>query len=811
LKNSFSYRSIFTSLRPQKVVTLIDINDEDWIDSSMRVIEYYSQLWGGNYNLIVPTDGKEIDDMFMRILREYDPDYIYKYSKSLLDLKYINNKKYREKINIDIKKAKKAYKGINEFRLAEWVEEQAGISEYEELDISEEMKQKLVGKLNPFYERDNFISSHSIHSEQRPDYPLTNITGIIKSVGLEKITNLVVENCKIMQLISHSIIGSANYIKLLNKNTTNNFSLEEKIYVKENIESLLNLIYPNKYSSNFEEVENLLQYTPFELTMKNLEYLHLRDKKEPEVNDTVVVIVGDSFKDFCLYYNLLKLKKDAIWLPYNLIKKENILENYLIKIYSAISEKSKKRIETKETIFTTMSLDEKEMNNIIKKCQEYDIGINDDKISVSKDLKKLMPFINYIYEKDNYTNTNVGQFLEGKSIELINLPFPRSSNFNLKNIDPLEFRWVNDIQIGSYVSGNLDRGYILPTKKVFSEYLFERGVYNSFTRVSERGISICGPYFTPFAMGDSLVNVVNRNRPRLNILDDYDVIRIMLEDIGYAINLSDKGKYLLESLKKVGSLEKLANIFLDNNKFNLLKEFIKDNNKDIGENNYIIDGRIYIDYDTIESFLKDDTEIVLDDFIISNIFHRGFIFKCNKCGNTDWYQVSEINNNFKCKRCSNVQLYLKDNWKLKKSPKEPKWYYKLDEIFYQGLDNDMYVSVLTLNKLQKSCKKSFIYLPEIDLFYSENGHKKKKEIDICCVCDGKIILGECKKSNRLEKTEKKEIGILKIFADIFLKLNADKCLFSTYSSNWRDKTSKMINNFFPESKIIYNHDDLQSN
>jgi len=786
----------------------------------MRIIEYYSQLWGGNYNLIVPTDGKKIDDIFIKILKLYDPDYIYKYSKSLLDLKYVDYKKYRKKMAIDIEKAQKANPGIDEFRLAEWVEENAGMTEYKELEISEGLKQNLIGVLNPFYERDNFISSHSISVEQRPDYPLTNIIEIFKSCGLEKIVNLIAENCKIIQLLGHSLIGSANYIKVINKNDKkkknrstnlfemNNFPFEEKIVTKENIDDFLNIIYLNKYDSHFKEIKELLQYTPFELTMKNLEYLHLLNQRKPGVKDTVVVIVGDSLKDFCLYYVLLKLKKDAIWLPYSLIEKENFLENYLTKINFTISEKSERRNEEKDIVFTSISLEEKEIDKIINTCKEYNIGINEDEISVSKDLEKLMPFINYVYEKDNYTNINVEQFLEGKSIGLLNMPFPRSSNFNLQKINPLNFRWVNDIQIGRYVSDELDRGYILPSKRVFSNYLFEKGVYNSFTRVSEIGISICGPYFTPYAMGGSLINVVNRNRPRLNILSDYDVIRIMFEDIGYDISLSDKGKYLLESLKKVGSLEGLASIFLDSKKFDLLKEFIRDSDKDIGEANYEIDGRIYIDYDTIENILKDNTETVVDDFIINTILYRGFIFKCSKCGNTDWYPVSEINNNFKCKRCSNIQLYLKDNWQLKKSPKEPKWYYKLDEVFYQGLDNNMYVTVLTLNKLQKNCKRSFIYLPEIELSYIENGDKKKKEIDICCICDGDIVIGECKKNNKIENTRKKEIDILKTIADIFLKLKANKCIFSTYSNNWREETAKLIGNIFHDFKLIYNNSDL---
>ena len=180
---------------------------------------------------------------------------------------------------------------------------------------------------------------------------------------------------------------------------------------------------------------------------------------------------------------------------------------------------------------------------------------------------------------------------------------------------------------------------------------------------------------------------------------------------------------------------------------------------------------------------------------------------CSRCNNTDWYSISEISDSFKCKRCSNMQLFLKDNWKLKGLPPEPKWHFKLDEVLFQGLKNNMHVTVLTLNKLLQGCKRSFIYIPEIEISYN-NDVKSKKELDICCLCDGKIILGECKINNRIDDTEKKEKERLEFLRNLFLKLRANKILFSTYSNNWRDKTLELIGSFFREYGLVYNKNDL---
>src|SRR5438132_1755015 len=39
-------RTVLTSVRPQRVVTFVDRNDADWRDTCLRVIEFYSRVWG---------------------------------------------------------------------------------------------------------------------------------------------------------------------------------------------------------------------------------------------------------------------------------------------------------------------------------------------------------------------------------------------------------------------------------------------------------------------------------------------------------------------------------------------------------------------------------------------------------------------------------------------------------------------------------------------------------------------------------------------------------------------------------------------
>lgn len=74
---------VHASVRLARVAILIDKADTDWQHTCLRIIEIYSQLWGGAYNIIVPTDGNTIDEQFWTLLETFDPDHMYRYNKSL--------------------------------------------------------------------------------------------------------------------------------------------------------------------------------------------------------------------------------------------------------------------------------------------------------------------------------------------------------------------------------------------------------------------------------------------------------------------------------------------------------------------------------------------------------------------------------------------------------------------------------------------------------------------------------------------------------------------------------------------------------
>lgn len=80
------------TIRPPRIATFIDAHDPYWQDTVLRIIEIYSEIWGGAYDIIVPYEYNNekgiltIHEILRQILKIYDPDYVFLYEKTFLNL-----------------------------------------------------------------------------------------------------------------------------------------------------------------------------------------------------------------------------------------------------------------------------------------------------------------------------------------------------------------------------------------------------------------------------------------------------------------------------------------------------------------------------------------------------------------------------------------------------------------------------------------------------------------------------------------------------------------------------------------------------
>jgi len=235
-------------------------------------------------------------------------------------------------------------------------------------------------------------------------------------------------------------------------------------------------------------------------------------------------------------------------------------------------------------------------------------------------------------------------------------------------------------------------------------------------------------------------------KPRLCLPPLPKIVQQLAGALGYDCRPSDKGVYADESISKWGGLEEIGK-FLRNAQYRtLLERFLDRSKSEPGKGVYLADDRRrYLDFAAIKTIVGNAATSLVDELISKQILYRGFIFRCSYCRNANWFSVSDITQEFKCRRCGRSQVYTKDNWKM---PDEPGWFYKLDELIYQGYRQGMAVSLLALNHLKTNSRESFTFTTDRE-FWRPKADKPDVEADFFCAPDGVFTVGEAKLGNSL--------------------------------------------------------------
>lgn len=195
------------------------------------------------------------------------------------------------------------------------------------------------------------------------------------------------------------------------------------------------------------------------------------------------------------------------------------------------------------------------------------------------------------------------------------------------------------------------------------------------------------------------------------------------------------------------------------------------------------DRRRYFTYDNISELITEDkAKEFIDEMVKRKIIKRGYLVKCNECSHAFWVSIDNIKDHIICNQCDCNLFYTYDLSYFGGNCFEPKIYYKLDEIFFHGWKNDFYVPILALNYFKKQSTNYFEYMNEIDIFEDD---KKYAEVDFICNVDGQLIIGECKKNNKIEESQ------IDKYVYIASNCGCDEVVFVTMEE-WSKDTNDLI-------------------
>ena len=189
------------------------------------------------------------------------------------------------------------------------------------------------------------------------------------------------------------------------------------------------------------------------------------------------------------------------------------------------------------------------------------------------------------------------------------------------------------------------------------------------------------------------------------------------------------------------------------------------------------------------------------------MLHRGFLIKFKFCRGASWFSLEDLKSSFNCKRCDRRQTYTADS---SLRPGEPAWFFRLDELVFLGLSNDMIAPVLTLDRLRRESEDTFLWTAELD-FVVSGKQNPLIESDICCTMDGRLCLGEAKVKDRIESSNTHEQRRIRAYRDLAERLGVHMLVFSTLAKSWSDRTTSNIHSVFRETPFavrLLAHDDL---
>ena len=147
----------------------------------------------------------------------------------------------------------------------------------------------------------------------------------------------------------------------------------------------------------------------------------------------------------------------------------------------------------------------------------------------------------------------------------------------------------------------------------------------------------------------------------------------------------------------------------------------------------------------IIGFRSEDVKDALQQLARRNIIQIGVKPRCPSCGIVSWYHVDDIRQHLTCQGCR-IQF-----------PLDPEltWYYRLNGLIHaaHALHGTTPV-ILVLGQLLRESRTSFLFSPNLNLLTEPQDESSEKlkmtaEVDIACIQDGKLIIGEVKQSMSL--------------------------------------------------------------
>jgi hypothetical protein len=790
--------AIETRVRPGRVAVLVDVGDAAWQRTCLRVIEFFTRLWGGCGNIIIPTDGKTISPLFWRILGRFDPDYLNSYARTRRDIEIEEPAKFEEAYQRHIAAWEKQIGEKSNPHAADTIRDNLRNSGLSQFGISSELQQELRDRLAPYYFQQWIAEAGSLSASVAPHHPHTDVVDVLPHAEHPRRVLRVSDAASFPQLWWASSFGRVNP-ELQEQLTKSNVELYEYGRSIDEVKLLINLAVKGYEEIGFarfltntsiDAIQEILQSAPVRLSMTGLGYY--RSIRHQDATDLVIAIAGARLEDFALYYALSRMRSRVVWIPPSVL--DQLLgpaptslvidpEWHFVNDLASLARGNTQRYAGLKLLSVTLTPEQLEH----VRARLSDIAVNSiSQCQIVAPAQVIPEDPIRHYETNNVSVLRSFAVPEDGMIRLFETPLPQS----IAEVNPSKHRWLTELNIRQY---QVPRHYVLGERMMGS---------SSFTTKDVR-ISSNGPtYFCPswFILGGASAES-SVPRPTIHILEPLEIFRTISAAAGLSCAISDKGFYAESACQKFGGLDKLA-AFLRSRSGQAFASAFLDKTKPEEDDHLkgvlLSDKRRYFDLNSLAATLGSEPEAaaMLDRLSSAAVLYRGFILQCQYCRRADWFPLRELSDSFTCKRCHREQVFTRKHWR---HPNQPHLYYQLDELVYLGLEHNMQVPLLALDILGGS-KDSFLFVHELE-YRERDQDKPLLEVDLNCIADGVLTIGEAKKEGRLGRNDKEDSERISRHLELAKRLCAEQVVFATASEEWHSSTVERILKAFGDQRF----------
>ncbi|MGW6586379.1 hypothetical protein [Streptomyces globisporus] len=329
--------------------------------------------------------------------------------------------------------------------------------------------------------------------------------------------------------------------------------------------------------------------------------------------------------------------------------------------------------------------------------------------------------------------------------------------------------------------------HVLPARTAISDPSLTQktgGIPDTVTRAARHAVS-----FISANMGFS-TPANPHARPLLHFPSADQVFEELAGARGATVERSSAGVRAAIAVEMWGSPEALADD-LSGTTRSVLDAFLPPAKKRDGayDPGYAIRGNGYVALEDIQQTLGDDTfdaaRDLVDRLLMARVLRRGLLLNCARCRYEAFYRIDLVGPAFDCEACGHTSPLTRGRWYAKDA--EPHWYYALDQVVQDLLQQNGDVPLLAAQRLRQN-SYSMLWSPELVVTDAEGS----VELDLCLIVDGRVIIGEAKSNHTLKASNGTREAAARLVRAAQL-LSADEIVLATGKRAWAKDTLCAVN------------------